>query len=95
MHDMYKEVPNAKDGWFHDLKIIYFHISGDRRRSMFVEEPTYVPHPMLYEPLYGGVIPPGYMPLPPPRTRMSLTHPPEYVMAGLGYTNPNSRRHSR
>ncbi|KAF9805985.1 hypothetical protein SFRURICE_012593 [Spodoptera frugiperda] len=64
----------------------------DRRRSMFIEEPTYVPHPMLYEPLYGGVMPPGYMP-PPPRTRMSLSHPPEYVMAGLGY--PNSRRHSR
>lgn len=63
----------------------------DRRRSMFIEEPTYVHHAMLYEPLYGTV-PPGYIP-PPPRTRMSLSHPPEHVMATVGYVDP--RRHSR
>ncbi|XP_049867572.1 uncharacterized protein LOC126367843 [Pectinophora gossypiella] len=67
-------------------------IMRERRRSMYVEEPVYAPHPMLYEPLYGHLPPPGYMP-PPPRSRMSLPHHPEYVMAALGYGKP--RRHSR
>ncbi|XP_063531620.1 uncharacterized protein LOC134742409 [Cydia strobilella] len=66
----------------------------DRRRSMYIEEPVYAPHPMIYEPLYGHVLapPPGYLP-PPPRSRMSLPHHPEYMMANLGYGK--HRRHSR
>ncbi|CAB3242443.1 unnamed protein product [Arctia plantaginis] len=71
--------------------LLHLDYEVDRRRSMFVEDPTYMPHPMLYEPLYGCV-PPGYMP-PPPRPRISLTHPPEQLMPGVGYVNP--RRHSR
>ncbi|KAI5630780.1 hypothetical protein NE865_16512 [Phthorimaea operculella] len=65
----------------------------ERRRSVYIEEPMYAPHPMLYESLYGHIPPPpGYMP-PPPRSRMSLPHHPEYVMAALGYGK--TRRHSR
>ncbi|RVE49015.1 hypothetical protein evm_006373 [Chilo suppressalis] len=65
----------------------------DRRRSMYIEEPIYSPHPVLYEPVYGHIPPPpGYLP-PPPRSRMSLPHHPEYVMANLGYGK--HRRHSR
>ncbi|KAL0842214.1 hypothetical protein ABMA28_014375 [Loxostege sticticalis] len=65
----------------------------ERRRSMYIDEPIYAPHPVLYEPVYGHIPPPpGYMP-PPPRSRMSLPHHPEYVMASLGYSK--QRRHSR
>ncbi|CAH2241274.1 jg3335 [Pararge aegeria aegeria] len=65
----------------------------ERRRSMYIEEPVYVPvpHPMVYESLYGPVpMPNPYMH--PPRPRMSLQHQPEYVM-GNGYGK--QRRHSR
>ncbi|XP_059057108.1 uncharacterized protein LOC131850769 [Achroia grisella] len=66
----------------------------DRRRSMYVDESIYSPHPILYEPLYGPipVPPPVYIP-PPPRSRLSLPHHPEYMMANLGYNK--QRRHSR
>ncbi|XP_026329423.1 uncharacterized protein LOC113237253 isoform X2 [Hyposmocoma kahamanoa] len=65
----------------------------DRRRSVYIEEPVYAPHPVLYEPLYGYIPPPpGYLPTP-PRSRMSLPHHPEYMMAALAYNK--HRRHSR
>lgn len=65
----------------------------DRRRSMHIEEPIYVPHPMIYEPLYGPAMPPpGYMP-PPPMPRMSVAHHPDYVIANIPH--PQSRSHSR
>lgn len=74
------------------LSLRYF--IGDRRRSLYIEEPMYIPHPMIYEPVYGAVVPPappGY--LPPPRCRMSLPYQPDYVMAGLDYGKP--RKQSR
>ncbi|XP_072943977.1 uncharacterized protein [Epargyreus clarus] len=66
----------------------------ERRRSMYIEDPIYGPRPMAYEPIYAPIpIPqPGYLP-PPPRSRMSLPHHPEYMMANLGYGK--QRRHSR
>ncbi|XP_030039125.1 uncharacterized protein LOC115454526 isoform X2 [Manduca sexta] len=60
-----------------------------RRRSMYTEEPIYMSHPMQVEPIYGAVMPPaGYIsPMAPPRSRsrMSLNHQPDYVMANYAY----------
>ncbi|CAG9114490.1 unnamed protein product [Plutella xylostella] len=76
-----------------DMAIYGDRMIRERRRSLYIEEPVYAPHPMLYEPLYGPMLPPppGYLP-PPPRARMSLQHHPDYAMA-LGYGK--QRRHSR
>ncbi|XP_023935058.1 uncharacterized protein LOC112043740 isoform X2 [Bicyclus anynana] len=65
----------------------------ERRRSMYIEEPVYVPmvNPMVYESLYGPVPMPNPY-IQPPRPRVSLQHQPDYVMAN-GYGK--QRRQSR
>ncbi|KPJ06193.1 hypothetical protein RR48_14635 [Papilio machaon] len=52
----------------------------DRRRSMYLDEPLYAHHPMVYETPYAYAPPPDYMTH---RPRMSLHHPPDYMMANL------------
>ncbi|OWR54205.1 uncharacterized protein LOC116767698 [Danaus plexippus] len=64
----------------------------ERRRSLYIEEPIYAPYPMIYEPLYAPVpMPHPYVP-PPPRSRMSIQHQPDYVMAN---NHSKQRRQSR
>ncbi|XP_041977536.1 uncharacterized protein LOC121731914 [Aricia agestis] len=57
----------------------------ERRPSMYIEEPIYAPHPILYESIYAP------MPYIHPRHRVSMQHHPEYVANVYG---PH-RRHSR
>lgn len=47
---------------------------------MYIEEPLYAPHPMVYETPYAYAPPPDYMTH---RPRMSLNHHPDYIMANL------------
>ncbi|CAG4910759.1 unnamed protein product [Colias eurytheme] len=76
----------------HDIPIYAHRPVGERRRSMYMGEPMYAPHPMIYESIYGPmpIPPPGYVPL--QRPRVSITHHPDYVPVNSYNKN---RRQSR
>ncbi|XP_047527708.1 uncharacterized protein LOC125064613 [Vanessa atalanta] len=74
---------------YHNMPIYGYR--QERRRSMYIEEPVYAPHPMLYESLYAPV--PIQQPYMQPRPRMSLQHQPDHLIANNG--NGKQRRHSR
>ncbi|CAK1545347.1 unnamed protein product [Leptosia nina] len=75
-----------------DVPVYAQRLVGEGRRSMYTEEPQFIPHPMVYESMYGSVPmpPPGYLPV--QRPRVSFVHHPDPMLAN-GY--PNGRRHSR
>ncbi|XP_022112669.2 uncharacterized protein LOC110991578 isoform X1 [Pieris rapae] len=74
----------------HDVPVYTPRPVAERRRSMYVEEPQFIPHPLVYESMYGPlpVPPPGYVAL---RPRVSLTLHPDYIQA----SGHRSRRQSR
>ncbi|XP_050667878.1 uncharacterized protein LOC126967454 [Leptidea sinapis] len=65
----------------------------ERRRSVYCEEPMYIPHPMMYESMYGPApVPhPGYAPS---RPRVSAPRP-DYLPLPPHPSYEKYRRHSR
>ncbi|CAK1581764.1 unnamed protein product [Parnassius mnemosyne] len=68
---------------FSDMPVYNTRPISDRRRSLYIEEPLYAPHPMVYETPYAYLPQPGYMPV--HRSRMSLIHQQNFAMSNLGH----------